>query len=114
MSLTTLQHEDCTANCSLISLEVFDLDDDNMVEIPMVFSTERLPISESSIPQYEDVDRWPYLKDVTLQRIDAPIGLLIGNNVPKALKPKEVKECNGKGPYAVRTIFGWMVNGPLR
>ena len=97
----------------MISLEVFDLDDDNMVEIPMVFSTERLPISESSIPQYEDVDRWPYLKDVTLQRIDAPIGLLIGNNVPKALKPKEVKECNGKGPYAVRTIFGWMVNGPL-
>ena len=48
-----------------------------------------------------------------MQEIDASIGLLIGNDVPKALEPKEVKQCNGKGPYAVRTILGWMINGPL-
>ena len=113
LSLTTLQHEDSLTNCSLISLEVSDLDNNYMVELTTVFSTERLPLSKSSIPQQEDVHRWPYLKGVTLRRVDASIGLLIGNNVRKALELKEIKHCHGKGPYAVRTIFGWTINGRL-
>ena len=48
-----------------------------------------------------------------LQSIDASVGLLIGNDAPRALKPIEVRRCNGKGPYAVKTMLGWTVNGPL-
>jgi hypothetical protein len=113
LSLTTLQSENCAINCTVNSLEVFDLNEDNMVELPIVFSTERLPVNESSIPRQEDVNRWQHLKGVKLQEIDASIGLLIGNDVPKALEPKEVRECIGRGPYAVRTVLGWTINGPL-
>ena len=58
LSLTTLNQENRMIKTSVISLEVFDLDENNMVELPTVFSTERLPISESSIPLQEDIKRW--------------------------------------------------------
>jgi hypothetical protein len=32
---------------------------------------------------------------------------------PTPLEPKETKESKGVGPYAVRTICGWTINGPL-
>ncbi|KAK3752073.1 hypothetical protein QZH41_005572 [Actinostola sp. cb2023] len=41
------------------------------------------------------------------------IDLLIGNDVPKALEPKQVKESQDGGPYAIRTLLGWTINGPL-
>ena len=49
---------------------------------------------------------YPHLKGILLPKIDACIGLLIGNDIPKALEPKEIKECKVEGPYAVRTLFG--------
>ncbi len=113
LSLTTLHQEDDLIKTSVISLEVFDLEENNMVELPTVFSTERLPISESSIPSKEDIKKWSHLEDVKLQSINAPVGLLIGNDVPRALEPTEVRRCDGKGPYAVKTILGWTINGPL-
>lgn len=42
------------------------------------------------------------------------IGLLIGNNVPKALEPWMIINSHENGPYAVKTILGWTVKGPLR
>ena len=113
LSLTTIQNENRPTECRVVSLEVFDLDENNFVELPRVFSTGKLPVDESSIPRQADVDRWSHLKDVKIDKIDAPIGILIGNDAPRALEPKEVKECQGRGPYAVRTIFGWTINGPL-
>ncbi|XP_028413652.1 uncharacterized protein LOC114536505 [Dendronephthya gigantea] len=113
LSLTTLQNVQQTTRCSVTSLEVWDLNEENLLELPTVFSTERLPVDRSSIPLQKDVDRWPHLRNVNVQKIDAAVGLLIGNDVPKALEPKEVRESSGKGPYAVRTVFGWTINGPL-
>lgn len=40
--------------------------------------------------------------------------LLIGTNAPKLMEPWEIINSQGKGPYAVRTLLGWVVNGPLR
>lgn len=48
-----------------------------------------------------------------IPQIDAGIGLLIGTNVPKILEPWKVINSKGNGPYAVKTILGWTVNGPL-
>ncbi|KAL0176849.1 hypothetical protein M9458_029179, partial [Cirrhinus mrigala] len=40
--------------------------------------------------------------------------LLIGANVPEALEPWQVVRGQRNGPYAVKTILGWTVNGPLK
>ena len=89
------------------------MDEESLVELPNVFTTDKIPVSESSIPGQEDIEKWPHLKNVQLKRISSTVSLLIGNDVPKALEPKEVIECPGKGPYAIRTVLGWTVNGPL-
>lgn len=39
--------------------------------------------------------------------------ILIGTNVPRALEPLEVIRSMDGGPYAVKTVLGWTVNGPL-
>ena len=59
------------------------------------------------------MDRLTYLERIQVPHIDAEIDLLIGNDVPEVLQPKEVKESRDGGPYAVRTLFGWAINGPL-
>jgi len=59
------------------------------------------------------VERWFSLKDVNLPCIDADIELLIGSDAPKLLEPHEVQGGENGGPYAVRTLLGWTINGPL-
>ena len=113
LSLTTLGKQNCITSCNLLSLEVFDLDENYFVELPSVFSVPSLPVSNDSIPTQEDVISFPYLKDLQIQTIDSDIGLLIGCDVPKALEPHETRISQGQGPFATRTIFGWTVNGPL-
>ena len=70
-----------------------------------------MPVFKEDIPRQSDVDRWP--QDVVLEDIDGEVDLLIGNDVPIPLRPKVVKESDSGGPYAVRTSWGWTVNGQL-
>ena len=92
--------------------EVFDLGENNFVELKRV-STPKLPVSKDNISQQEHVSKYPHLKSIQLPKSDACIGLLLWNDVSKAIQLKEVKECKDQGPYAVRAMFGWTINGPL-
>ena len=107
LSLTTMDSENVTSQSLVVSLEVFDLQGSNSVELCSVFSWSKLPVAKSDVPLQSDVNRWPHLEGVDLPYIDADIDLLIGNDVPKALEPKEVLQSEDGGPYAVRTLLGW-------
>ena len=37
----------------------------------------------------------------------------IGTNAPKVLEPWRVINSKGNGPFAVKTLLGWVINGPL-
>ncbi|KAK3722273.1 hypothetical protein QZH41_005187 [Actinostola sp. cb2023] len=41
------------------------------------------------------------------------MSVISGNDVPKALEPKQVRESHDDGPYAIKTLLGWTLNGPL-
>jgi hypothetical protein len=47
------------------------------------------------------------------QAINAEIGLLIGNDVPEVLQPTQERPNENGGPFAAKTVFGWVLNGPL-
>lgn len=47
-----------------------------------------------------------------LASIDADVGLLVEVNAPKALEQWSIINSQGKGPYAVQTLLGWVVSGP--
>lgn len=53
-------------------------------------------------------------RDAHIPHINANIDLLIGMNASKLMEPWELISSPGEGPYAVKTLFGWVINGPLQ
>ena len=113
LSLTTMENVNKPVECSSVNLDVFNLDETNYVELSNVFSRPRLPVSKDCMANQSDVERWSHLVGIEIPQIDADVGLLIGSDVPEALQPLEVRRSNNGGPFAARTIFGWVLNGPL-
>jgi len=64
------------------------------VELPKTYARESIPCRENQIPTPEIADGRPHLKKIKdkIPKLDASleIGLLIGCNCPKAIKPREV------------------------
>ena len=57
LSLTTME-EDSKTDCRIVSLEVLDLDEENIFEVPVVFTRPSLPITTESVTNEQDVERW--------------------------------------------------------
>ncbi|KAK3754031.1 hypothetical protein QZH41_020297 [Actinostola sp. cb2023] len=64
------------------------------VELPKTYTRERIPSRRDQVPTPEVANKWPHLQRIKndIPKLDETldIGLLIGCNCPKALKPKEV------------------------
>lgn len=108
-----MEKEESELKSSVISLEVSDLDGENTINIPSVFSVKKMSVPKDDIARQSDVDCWPYLQAITIPEIDDKVGLLLGNDVPKALQPAEIRDSDQDVPYAVRTLLSWTINGPL-
>ncbi|XP_022595647.1 WD repeat-containing protein 17-like, partial [Seriola dumerili] len=111
--LRTMGQEKVVSSNIVSGLEVAALEGDNFLELPRVYTQESMPVNRGNIPTERDIEQWSHLKHIRLPQIDAGIELLIGTNVPKALEPLEVVCSVNDGPYAIRTLLGWTVNGPL-
>ena len=99
----------------LASLEIMDLEETVCIQMDSVFSTKSLNMPTSAIARQEDVNKWPYLNGIMVPEMIAggKISLLIGVDVPEALEPDEMRKSENGGPFAVKTKFGWTLNGPL-
>ena len=61
-----------------------------------------------------DIAKWSHLQNLKLPKDDIDnVSILIGQDVPTALIPLEVRSGLLDEPYAVRTVLGWTVNGPV-
>ncbi|XP_073783913.1 uncharacterized protein isoform X2 [Danio rerio] len=112
--LKTMGNQRAVNSTVLAGLEVSNLLDDTFYSLPEVFTQERMPVSRDNIVTQKDLENWPYLKGVEIPQIPADVDLLIGANASRVMEPWEVINSNGDGPYAVRTLLGWVVNGPLQ
>ena len=72
-----------------VSLEVLDMEEEIIVELPLVFTRPKLPVETAA--KQEDIDRWPHLAGVTVHGIEADVGLLIGSDVSEVMEPKEIR-----------------------
>ena len=106
LSLATMQTTNEAIECSLVNLDVSDLSDHNVIELPTVYSRPSLLVSTDAIGTQEDVNRWPHLKGITIPNIEAEIGLLIGSDAPQVLQPVEVRESKNGGKND--TYRSWM------
>lgn len=99
----------------ITGLEVAALNSNTYFELPDVYTQCTMPVTRNNILWQEELSDWPHLNSVEIPVINADVELLIGTNVSKVMEPLEVvKHSKGEGPYAVRTLLGWVVYGPLR
>ena len=112
-SLTTQEKKDSPRSGYEVKLIINSIDNESSLEVPKVWTVERLNISELSNPRELDVGGWPHLKGIELPEIDIKeIRVVIGCNVPEAFWVLEEK-CGGKGePVGIRSPLGWTVIGP--
>ncbi|XP_028394395.1 uncharacterized protein LOC114518573 [Dendronephthya gigantea] len=103
--------------CKVEGLVVRRPDKRAHVDLPRVYARDNIPCRRDQIPTPEVADKWLHLRKIKDKippcQADLQIGLLIGCNCPKAIKPKEVISGKGEEPYAVRTLLGWCIVGPV-
>ncbi|KAL2086463.1 hypothetical protein ACEWY4_017522 [Coilia grayii] len=112
--LRTMNQETSVPTHVVSGLEVSALDKDIFLPLPDTFTQKDMPVTTSSIPKQNDLAHWAYLSKVTIPSISSKVELLIGTNAPNLVEPWEVINSQNGGPYAVKTLLGWVVNGPLR
>ncbi|KAK2564378.1 hypothetical protein P5673_011803 [Acropora cervicornis] len=91
---------------------------DVSLALPRTYVRQQIPADRDEIPRPERVQEWPHLQQVSKHiptyMDSVEVGLLIGLNCPGALRPRDVICRNENDPYAVRSLLGWYVNGPVR
>ena len=80
-----------------------DLDRNNSIDLPKVFTKGEISATTQDILQSGIVKKWPHLRQIAdcIHPIipHAKIGLLIGTNCPKAIEPKDVVPSKDGGPF---------------
>ena len=100
LKLTTMGRREEEDNLIVKDLQVSDLDENVFIHLHETLSRPVMPVAKDEIPKLEDVERWPHIRGyVQLTELDSQVELLIGANVPEALKPREVIPSADGGPY---------------
>jgi hypothetical protein len=106
LSLTTLEKTSSKVLTSAVNLEVMDLSD-QVISMKNVFTSHKLPVPTNAIPDADDISRWPHLRNLRLPKLHyCTVELLIGQDVPEALVPREIVSGSPGAPYAVKSSLG--------
>ncbi|XP_056282979.1 SAFB-like transcription modulator [Pseudoliparis swirei] len=104
-----------TVPCFVVEgLEISEFAKNQFFELPKLFTQKKMPVSTNNIISEEELTKWTYLNGLDFPRINADVDLLIGTNSSKLIEPWEVINSHANGPYAIKTLLGWMINGPLQ
>ena len=99
--------------CVTLDLRIESLDGSGYVECTG-FSRRDLSVGNKSIPTKEQVQRFSHLRKIDFTELsDKKVRILIGIDVPEAHCPLEVLRGARKEPYALKSILGWTIHGPL-
>lgn len=112
--LQTMGQERVVPANLLFDLEVSSMDSNVFYKLPEVLTQKKMPVSADSIVSEGELAKWSYLAKVQIPSLEANVDLLIGSNAPRILEPWEVINSQGGGPYAIKTVLGWVLNGPLQ
>ena len=114
LSISTLDKANSVSEMESVSLKVTSVNTGAKVVLPVVYVRPQIHMSGLNAVKTADLTQWPHLSDITFPDVDlSQVSLLIGQDVPEALIPLEVSRGNTGDPYAVRTLLGWCLNGPI-
>ena len=113
LRLTTLDKKDDHIDTTMVGLVVDSGPSTDRIYLPHVCTRKRLNIQTAHMAYMEDIINLPHLRGIDIPIAgEHEVGLLIGQDTPRALIPLEVRKAD-KGPYAVRTALGWSLHGPV-
>ncbi len=117
LKLSTMTDRASIENCHrAVRLRVRGYSMQEYIELPPAYTREYIPLERESIPTCKKARRWIHLLSVAKEMpdlLDCPVGLLIGYDCPRALKPTQVISGKDHEPYAVKTDLGWSVVGSI-
>ncbi|XP_068759701.1 uncharacterized protein [Montipora capricornis] len=106
ISLSTLEKKKSTINSFIIhDLRVSDLDENENICLPTLYTRPEIPVSSDDIPTQDDIDRWPHLQGVFIPNVQAEVGLHIAADVPEALDPLEIKHTDRQLHQTVEEFY---------
>ena len=115
LKLSTVLGENLVTCRKVNDLVVRGVNEHQEVLLPRTYSREEIPAKRGQIPRPESVLGWPHLERLSRQlmpnRQDVEVGLLVGANCTRAIKPREVIPGADDDPYAMKTTLGWGVIG---
>ena len=102
--LSTLHEENkVIESLKVKGLTVMDMNQQNSIPLPQAFTRQTIPFKSSQIPKPEVAMCWEHLKPIASElmpyRKDLEVGLLIGTNCPRAIKPREIIPDSDNDPY---------------
>ncbi len=101
-----------SVSCSVIDgLEISGINTNRFFPLPAVYTQQKMPVSSENIITQEELSRWSYLDKVKIPYIQSGVDLLIGTNSVNVMEPYEIINSHGNGPFAIKTLLGWVVNG---
>ncbi|XP_061191695.1 uncharacterized protein LOC133199905 [Saccostrea echinata] len=114
ITLNTVGEPHQLVSQSVRGLQLCDMNMTEFIDLPKIYTKDRMPVTHEHIPKKEEISKWHHLSNITLPNVAAEIGLLIGSNVPDAYAPFEVVTGPSGSPHATRTRLGWIVWNVLR
>ncbi|XP_068221310.1 uncharacterized protein [Palaemon carinicauda] len=115
IKIATMLGEEAIKSTKVFGLSVKGINENSTVNLPCVYSRKTIPARRAQIPKKCSALRWPHLKKIAGRLVeynpDIEIGLLIGINCIKAVKPLEIIPGSGNEPYGQRTALGWGIIG---
>ncbi|KAI7814202.1 hypothetical protein IRJ41_010024 [Triplophysa rosa] len=109
--LRTMGQEQSVSCNAVTGLEISGIGSNSFFPLPEVYKQKKMPVNSDNIITQKELSKWPYLDRVNIPHIEASVDLLIGINASQVMEPWEIINSYGNGPYAVRTLLGWAVNG---
>ena len=116
LRLSTMHQENEVIDCKKVQgLVVADLQRQVSIPLPKVYTRETIPYKPHQIPKPEVALQWDHLNRIAEElmpyREDVQVGILIGTNCPKAIKPRDVIPGGDYDPYGIKTDLGWGIVG---
>ena len=107
----------CSNLCShVVSVDIKSVSGEHVLKLTDVFVVPNIPAKYPS--SLLDFQKYPYLSDLPIQQVngETKVDILIGMDNAQIMMQLDVRRAaEGRNkPYAVLTMFGWSLNGPVQ